>query len=166
MGEELGPASEEDLQAVIDWLTAYNIGEYVGSGYEEKLDGVAENLIWKEYMSGVDGDFVFNGFEPTNFESDWVPQGYYVGTIPWVDEAKSITIWTFASEPCVCDGDEECGACQGNGSLDYDLVEIARGVSSTKSQNPEQQPSPKFCQECGNQRAVQAKFCTHCGFKF
>jgi hypothetical protein len=33
MGQELGPASEEDLQAVIDWLETYNIGEYVGSGY-------------------------------------------------------------------------------------------------------------------------------------
>jgi hypothetical protein len=118
-------------------------------------------------MSGVDGDFAFNGYEPTNFDSDWVPQGYYVGTNPWVDEAKSVTIWTFASEPCECDGDEYCDACQGDGSFDYNLVEIARGVLSAKSADPGTAPkSPKFCQECGNQRIIKAKFCPKCGFKF
>jgi hypothetical protein len=160
---------EEEIQQVVEWITKYGIGEFVGSGYEVQLKGIAENLIWTESMSGVEGDFVFNGYEPTNAEEDWVPQGYYVGSTPWTGETKSLFITTFAYESCECEGeDEDCEDCDGDGSRENALVEIARERIAARGANPGKSTisnRPKFCQECGTGIASNAKFCLECGMK-
>jgi hypothetical protein len=171
MSDQGDTVFEEEIQQVVEWITNYGIGDCVGSGYEDQLKGIAENLIWTEYMSGVEGDFVFNGYEPANTEEGWVPQGYYVGSTPWTGEAKSLFITTFIYESCECDGeDEDCDECDGEGSQEHDLVESARVRIAAPGAKPGMSigltPNrPKFCQECGSGITLAAKFCAECGMK-
>jgi hypothetical protein len=122
--ENLGPASQSDLHAVTQWIEKYKIYKYIGSGYESELAGIDDNLIWTEYMSGLEGDYTCNGYRPP--AGDWVPQGYFIAKKARTGPEQDIFIWTFASEPCGCDGeDEDCEECEGEGSIDADLVSIA-----------------------------------------
>ena len=122
--DDLGPASQSDLLAVTQWIENYKIHRYIDSGYESELAGTDETLIWTEYQSGLEGDYAGNGFRPP--AGDWVPQGYFIAKKAWTGPEQEIFIWTFASAPCGCDGeDEDCDDCEGEGSIDADLVSIA-----------------------------------------
>jgi ribosomal protein S27AE len=157
---------EKEIQEAMEWITTFGIGDFIGSGYEDQLSGVDGNLIWTEYMSGSEGDFAFNGYEPGNVDEELVPQGYYVGSVAWTCEGKSMYITTFAYEECACDGDDEnCETCEGEGSLEYPIVELARErlAGSGQLRHGGVASKQRFCEECGAATGPKAKFCSGCG---
>ena len=162
-GIDLGPATDEEFQTVIDWVTYYGIDRFVGSGNEKDLEEINPNLIWTEYLSGAEGDYAAAGFSPP--DGDWVPQGYWVGTVPWGTEAENLFIWTNGYEACDCDGeDPDCSLCGGEGDFDYPYVQLAGEYLKNTSDHVKSK-TPNFCSDCGTKLLPSAKFCSACGSK-
>lgn len=160
----LGPATEEEFRTVVDWVVAFEITNYVGSGYEEELEGVEHSRIWTEYNIEGFGDYAESGFHPP--EGDWVPHGYWIGQKSWDTDSEDVQIWTCGYEPCSCDGeDDDCSICQGAGDLGYNFVELAREFLQMQNSDKPKSPDILFCMECGQKIPAEVKFCPACGTK-
>ena len=162
-GVDLGSVSDDDFEDVIDWVTRYGIHIYVAEGNEKELKKIDERLIWTEYDCGTENIFSEPGFNPPPKHE--VVYGYWVGTNPWGDDVESYEAFTSNTEWCEsCDGDDEdCSACEGEGSIERNIAQMAISYSQD-SRNPSKEPESQiYCTECGTVIGVGAKFCAECG---
>ena len=163
-GFNLGPASDEEFQTVVDWLKDFEITEYVGSGYEKELEGVDPSRIWTEYMSGVEGDYARSGFHPP--EGDWVPQGYWVGQKPWGTDSESIYIFGHTGMSFAAVTARKIARFAKELEI-WDTTSWSLPVNFCrhKIQRTQKNSGAVFCIECGQKLPETAKYCPTCGTK-